>query len=371
MGPVRVNRSLAGAVIFGWCCQGVRPRGRGWGQNLGQIVGQNVGQAGRHGLHKLLDLGRGLVRAMAGIVAGVCRWQRKMAEMDENLAQETPQAGTQAPVGKQSEQKEEHFLVFLVKLVLIVFFFRSFVFATFNIPSESMLPRLVNGDYLVAAKWPYGYSSYSLPYSLPLIPGRVLARQPERGDIAIFKAPPANNVDYIKRVIGLPGDTIQMKGGQLFINGVAVPKVKVADFEIAVSPNTSCYQPHYGAMVNYQFTRADGQLVCRYPQYRETLPGANGQPGKSYNVLDMETAPKDDTEPYLVPEGHLFMMGDDRDNSADSRFSPEENGIGFVPQANLVGQAKIMMWSTDGSASWFKPWTWFSAARWGRIGGGF
>jgi signal peptidase I len=278
---------------------------------------------------------------------------------------QAPETSPALPAGKKP-QEEENFFVFLFKLAVIVLVFRSFIFSPFNIPSESMLPRLVNGDYLLAAKWPYGFSSYSLPFSLPLIPGRVLASEPKRGDIAIFKAPPANNVDYIKRVIGLPGDTIQMKGGVLFINGVAVPKVKVADFEVAVSPNTSCYQPRYGASVNYEMTKPDGEKVCHYPQFRETLPN-----GKSYNVLDMEVTPKDDTEPYIVPQGNLFMMGDDRDNSLDSRFATEENGIGYVPQANLVGRATIMMWSTDGSSSWIKPWTWVSAARWKRIGGTF
>ena len=272
-----------------------------------------------------------------------------------------------APASAQKTPKEEeNFFVFLVKLVLIVGIFRSFFFSPFNIPSESMLPGLVNGDYLLAAKWPYGYSSYSLPFSAPLLPKRIFASQPTRGEVAIFKAPPANRDDWIKRVIGLPGDTIQMKDGVLFINGNAVPKVRIEDFEIAVTPNTSCYQARYGLAVNYEATKADGSKVCHYPQFRETLPN-----GKSYNVLDLEQTPQDNTPPVLVPEGTLFMMGDDRDNSMDSRFATIEGGIGFVPQDNLVGRATIMMWSTDGSSSWIKPWTWFTAARWRRIGNTF
>ena len=281
-----------------------------------------------------------------------------------------PLAATDAKPSKPAPQ-EENFFVFLIKLVLIVAIFRSLIFSPFNIPSESMLPRLVNGDYLLAAKWPYGISSYSLPFSLPLIPGRILPHQPARGDVVIFKAPPANRDDWIKRVIGLPGDTIQMRAGVLYINGTAVPKQRIADFEIAVSPNTNCYQPRYGLAVNYEFTKPDGTKACHYPQYRETLPSDGGKPGKSYNILDMETTPQDDTPPYIVPEGALFLMGDDRDNSMDSRFSTLEGGIAMVPQENLVGRATIMMWSTDGSASWIKPWTWFTAARWHRIGGTF
>ncbi len=224
-----------------------------------------------------------------------------------------------------------------------------------------MLPRLENGDYLLAAKWPYGYSKYSLPFSVPLIPGRILPGQPERGDIVIFKAPPSHQVDYIKRVIGLPGDQVQVKAGQLFLNGKPVPKQRIDDFEIPVSANTRCFLPQFEA------SRADGTPVCRYPQYRETLPG-----GRSYEVLDLGATAQDDTPPVIVPEGHMFLMGDNRDNSLDSRFpAVEGQGIGIVPQANLVGRASLMMFSTDGSSEWLKPWTWFTAARWNRIGGTF
>jgi len=273
-----------------------------------------------------------------------------------------------SPASPQKKQKkEDSFVVFLLKLVLIVAIFRSFFFSPFNIPSESMLPRLQNGDYLLAAKWPYGFSRYSLPLSLPLIPGRIFASQPEPGDVAIFKAPPLNDTDYIKRVIALPGDQVQMISGVLHLNGVAVPKVRVANAEFAVSPNTRCFMPRYALGVNFEVTKPDGTRVCSYPRYRETLPN-----GRSYYVLDMESTPQDDTPPLMVPEGHLFMMGDNRDNSMDSRFpAVAGEGIGIVPQANLVGRATIVMFSTDGSAEWLKPWTWFTAARWDRIGGTF
>lgn len=280
---------------------------------------------------------------------------------------DTPPASRAEPLGEPTPasgkpvKKEDNFFVFLIKLVVIVAIFRSFIFAPFNIPSESMLPRLQDGDYLLAAKWPYGYSKHSLPFSVPLIPGRILASQPERGDVVIFKAPPLDEVDYIKRVIGLPGDTVQVIGGMLYLNGRAVERRKIADFEIPVSANTQCYSAVFQAKL------ADGTDVCRYPQYRETLPG-----GVSYNVLDLFRTPQDDTPPVVVPADSLFLMGDNRDNSMDSRFvAVPGEGIGIVPQENLVGKATIMMFSTDGSSSWYKPWTWFTAARWSRIGGTF
>lgn len=274
-----------------------------------------------------------------------------------------PLGDTQQPKASQpvpAEKKEDNFFVFLLKLAVIVAIFRSFFLSPFNIPSESMLPRLMNGDYLLASKWSYGYSKYSLPFSLPLIPGRVLASQPERGDVVIFKAPPTNDVDYIKRVIGLPGDTVQVSNGVVFLNGEPLKRQKIADFILPVTPNTSCYLPEFEG-------EEDGRPVCRYPRYRETLPG-----GRSYEILDLAPTPQDNSAVILVPEGHLFLMGDNRDNSMDSRFPAiPGQGIGLVPEANLVGQAKVMMFSTDGSAKWLLPWTWFSAARWSRIGSTF
>jgi signal peptidase I len=263
-----------------------------------------------------------------------------------------------SPVRATSEARD--LLGFLLKLAVVVFIFRSFFFSPFSIPSESMLPRLLIGDYLFISKWNYGYSRHSLPWSLPLIPGRILASTPERGDVVVFKAPPGAKADYIKRVIGVPGDTLQMRGGQLILNGRPVPKVRIADFIVSVTPNYGC-EPQYGDMI-------DGQQVCRYQRYRETLPG-----GRSYAVLDRGYTPQaDDTEVYTVPADRLFLMGDNRDASADSRFpAVEGEAIGLVPIENVEGKALVTFWSTDGTANWFLPWTWVSAARWSRIGEGF
>ncbi|WP_126172502.1 signal peptidase I [Altericroceibacterium xinjiangense] len=264
-----------------------------------------------------------------------------------------------APVAEKprKEKEEDSFVVFVLKLAIVVIVFRSFIFSPFSIPSESMLPRLWDGDYLLAAKWPYGFSSASLPFGVPLIPGRILANAPERGDTAIFKHP-IDGTDYIKRVIGVPGDQIAMRSGTLFINGSAVPKQRVEDFVIPVSPNTFCAEPRFVSRA------ADGTAVCRYPQYRETLPN-----GVSYNILDFGPTAQDTTDPVVVPEGMVFMMGDNRDNSLDSRFpATPGGGVGLVPQDRLIGRATVMMWSTDGSAEWYNPISWFTAARWDRIG---
>ena len=265
------------------------------------------------------------------------------------------------PITRPKKSETRDFIEFLFKLVIIVVAIRSLFVATFSIPSESMLPRLMVGDYLFVQKWSYGYSRYSFPGSPPLFEGRLFSSLPARGDVVVFKAPPANKVDYIKRVIGLPGDTVQMRGGQLFLNGKAIPKTRVDDFVAPVTANSPCFAPEYSE------AGSDGTTRCRYPRYRETLPG-----GKSYDVLDVASSGADDTRVFTVPADHLFLMGDDRDKSADSRFPAiEGSGIGFVPVQNLEGRAWVSVFSTDGSANWLLPWTWVSAARWQRIGEGF
>jgi signal peptidase I len=185
---------------------------------------------------------------------------------------------------------------------------------------------------------------------------------PSRGDVVVFKAPGHNDEDWIKRVIGLPGDTIQMQHGQLILNGKPVPKQQIADFVLPITPNVKNCDPDFQDMDEH------GKAICRIPRFKETLPN-----GKSYDVLDQGMKPQDDTEVFTVPAGHVFLMGDNRDDSSDSRFPqpPAGSGISFVPFENIEGKAQVSFWSTDGSASWFLPWTWFTAARWGRMGEGF
>jgi signal peptidase I len=248
---------------------------------------------------------------------------------------------------------------FLLTLFVLAVLLRTFVFAPFMIPSGSMLPRMVIGDYLFVAKWPYGWSRYAFPFGLAHFDGRLWSAEPARGDIVIFHHP-ASGQDYVKRLIGLPGDTVQMRGGILVLNGQPVPKVRIADFLMEESPNSPCrYVGDYAP----EPTIDRGRTYCRYPRYRETLPG-----GRSYEVLDQVHGLADDTPLYRVPSGDYFVMGDNRDDSADSRFSPAVGGVAFLPADNLIGRPLVTFFSTDGASSWFKPWTWFSSTRWERIG---
>lgn len=244
------------------------------------------------------------------------------------------------------------FLWFIAKLVVIVFLFRSLVAAPFTIPSESMLPGLIPGDYLLATKWDYGWSRYSFPGGGLPVSGRIWGAAPARGDVVIFRAPEGDRRDFVKRVIGLPGDTIAVRGGRLVLNGKPVPRDRVADYVHAVAPNLDCASPRYRE-------RGPEGPRCRYPRYRETLPE-----GRSYDVIDLGATRADTMPPLRVPAGQLFLMGDHRDRSADSR------SFGTVPVERLIGRARLTLFSTDGSAEWSKPWTWSQAARWERVGGG-
>jgi signal peptidase I len=250
-------------------------------------------------------------------------------------------------------------ILFLLFLFFLAIFVRTFVAAPFMIPSGSMLPNLMIGDYLFAAKWPYGFSRYAFPFGLTHFSGRIWGGEPKRGDVVVFRYPGSDD-DWVKRLIGLPGDRVQMRHGQLVLNGRAVPKVRIADWLMERTPNSPCkfvgdYAPAPVA--------ANGHVYCRYPRYRETLPG-----GRSYEVLDQTRGRGDDTLVYTVPAGHYFMMGDNRDDSSDSRFPLAAQGIGMLPRDNLIGRPLILFFSTDGSAEWLRPWTWFGAARWNRVG---
>lgn len=253
-------------------------------------------------------------------------------------------------------------LRFILLLVILAVLLRSLVIAPFNIPSRSMTPTLLVGDYLFVAKWPYGYSRYSFPFAPDLFDGRIGNGRPDRGDIIVFRSTAEPSTAYIKRVIGLPGDRVRMIGGELQLNGTAIPREAMADFAEPVADAQGCATgPGSASRLE---NADDGTLVCLTPRYRETLPG-----GRSYAVLDAGNTMADTTDEFRVPDGHYFLMGDDRDRSADSRFPAEPNGgIGFVPEENIVGRALIVFWSTDGSARWINPASWFTAARGDRIG---
>ena len=273
-------------------------------------------------------------------------------------AAEPPKSAPAAP-----EKKKESWwdtLRFLLLVFLFAIVIRTFIAAPFSIPSGSMLPRLMIGDYLFVAKWPYGYSRYSFPFGLASFDGRIMGGVPDRGDVVVFRSPGPEDEDIVKRVIGLPGDTIQVRGGQVILNGQPIPRTRIADYLMPVSENSPCRR----VGPDSREVMEDGQRYCAYPRYRETLPE-----GRSYEVLDQNPdGDLDNTEVYRVPQGHLFMMGDNRDDSQDSRVLLEAGGYGMVPIENVLGRALITFFSTDGSSEWLLPWTWFSAMRWDRIG---
>jgi len=225
----------------------------------------------------------------------------------------------------------------VVYAVLIALVIRTFAYEPFNIPSESMLPTLLVGDYLFVSKYSYGYSRYSLPWGLPLFNGRILKSEPRRGDVAVFKLPSDNSTDYIKRIVGLPGDRVQMLDGKLHVNGEAVAKERTSDF----------------------IYERGGQRF-RVPRFVESLPD-----GPQHNTLDfIASADHDTTQEWVVPAGHYFAMGDNRDNSLDSRA---RGGVGMVPAQNLVGRAEFLFFSTDGSAKIWEIWRWPFAIRFKRL----
>jgi signal peptidase I len=242
----------------------------------------------------------------------------------------------------KSKPKDEGGILETVKVVfqalLIALVIRTLLFQPFNIPSGSLIPTLLIGDYLFVSKYTYGYSKHSVPFSPPLFQGRVWAAEPKRGDIAVFKLPTDNSTDYIKRVIGLPGDRIQMIDGVLHLNNQPVKRERIADFVT---------------------TDAWGRATTAI-QYRETLPN-----GVSHNIIEREgdTGTFDNTPVFRVPAGHFFMMGDNRDNSLDSR----DRSVGYVPFENFVGRAEIIFFSIDEGASAWRIWEWPWTVRWNRM----
>lgn len=233
---------------------------------------------------------------------------------------------------KSQKEDRKEFAKSIAIAILVALVFRSFAFEPFYIPSGSMKSTLLLGDYVFVSKYSYGYSRYSLPLGIPLIKDRIFEKTPKRGDVVVFKLPVDNSTNYIKRLIGLPGDTIQVKGGILYLNGEAMPRRRIK---------------------NFLDRDSEGNIV-EIPQYIETLPG-----GVSYRILDQTPdGGLDNTGEYTVPEKHYFFMGDNRDNSQDSRVLDR---VGFVPEINLLGPANIIFFSASDSV--IKFWKWLSIFR--------
>lgn len=241
-----------------------------------------------------------------------------------------------------SKRKPEGKFEFIKTIVIagaLALGFRSLLFEPFNIPSGSMIPTLLVGDYLFVSKYSYGYSRYSFPFGMAPFDGRIFETPPERGDVAVFRQPQNESVAFIKRIVGLPGDRIQVTDGVLRINDVAVNRVRKGFA-----------------------TASDGYNVIRFAVYQETLPN-----GKSYLIQERsDDDVLDNTNVFLVPEGHYFMMGDNRDNSRDSRTT----SVGMVPAENLIGRADRLFFSHNSSAHLWEIWKWPFAIRYGRLGDG-
>nr|WP_241664006.1 signal peptidase I [Oecophyllibacter saccharovorans] len=279
------------------------------------------------------------------------------------------QAGAPDPMSPPASRREEpaaqegwgSFLRQLLILVLVVVGIRTFIVEPFTIPSASMVPTLQIGDFIAVTKYSYGYSRYSFPFSLPLFSGRIFGRQPERGDVVVFRYTQNPDVDYIKRTIGLPGDHIRLEHGRLFINDREVPREKVGP---------------------YALTDETGRLLSG-TVYREILPRPPGV--WPHLIMQMtDEGPANNTQEYIVPPGCLFMMGDDRDDSADSRFqggresgscaAPAGNDflrgsnqdLGFVPEENLVGRARRVIFSINLTHPGWQFWYWPAEIRWNR-----
>ena len=277
-----------------------------------------------------------------------------------------PTADQPAPV----EEKESKGLALwreikgLLWVLLAVLAFHSLIAKPFYIPSESMMPGLLTGDRLVVSKYPYGWSWVSPSFHvLPPLSGRLLGNMPERGDIVIV-TPPGQRSDYIKRVIGLPGDTLRMVDGQLFINGQPVKRQALEPDMVPIDINSPCGSNTDPALYDFRVQGADGKAYCRVPVVRETLPN-----GRTYETVELGRSSEDSFGPVTVPAGHVWLMGDNRDDSADSRVPEWQGGLGGpVPWENIGGRAEFITFSLNGDTVWWNPLTWIEALRHGRAG---
>lgn len=257
--------------------------------------------------------------------------------MSEKQSDESAQSGSKSIFLSEGESWFD-FAKSVLLIVLLITLFHSLAFKTFKIPSESMLRNLMVGDFLVVSKYSYGYSRHSLPFSLPLFSGRIFASDVDRGDVVVFRLPRDPDVYYIKRIVGVPGDEIQMKRGRLYLNGIKVPTQKLD---------------------NYVRINTNGREET-FERYAETMPN-----GRTYEILDRGYTQRrmaEDTDVFTVPDDHYFAMGDHRDNSQDSRW-PSTTGVGFVPAENIIGEARWVLLSFDNKAGSFEFWNWFPKER--------
>jgi signal peptidase I len=286
------------------------------------------------------------------------------------LSDTVPEATTKDEASPPAENKDEKGSAVwrevkgLLWVLLAVLAFHSFVAKPFYIPSESMMPGLLTGDRLVVTKYPYGYSWVSPSFHIiGPVKGRLFGHMPERGDIVIV-TPPGTRTDYIKRVIGLPGDTLRMVDGQLFINGQPVKRQAEAPKMIPIDVNSPCGSERDPALNGFAVTGSDGKAYCRVPVVRETLPN-----GHSYDTVELGRSPEDNFGPVTIPADHVWLMGDNRDDSADSRVDEAVGGLGGpVPWENIGGRAEFITFSLDGTSKWWNPISWVEAFRSGRAG---
>lgn len=249
----------------------------------------------------------------------------------------------------------------VVGTLLVATLIRAFLFATFIIPSQSMMPRLLTGDVFVASKWSYGWSRHSFSSRLHLFDGRIFGSDPKIGDVVIFAGVSDPGITYIKRVMGLPGDVVEMRQGRFYLNGRMLPQSRYRDFVIPLGPNVICLA--IPGLIDLRVLTADAKPGCRFYQAREFLPA-----GGSHRVLDFAVARSDTYGPTRVPKGHVFMMGDNRDDSLDSRIPIDMGGLGMVPQDNIIGKARWVVFSSNGTGALLKPWTWRGAFRPSQMG---
>jgi signal peptidase I len=285
------------------------------------------------------------------------------------LNETIPEASADQPAAPPAAQESKGSALWreirgLLWVLLAVLGFHSLIAKPFYIPSESMMPGLLTGDRLVVSKYPYGWSWVSPSFHvLPPLQGRLLGHIPQRGDIVIV-TPPGTRTDYIKRVIGLPGDTVRMVDGQLYINGQAVRRQPETPAMFPIDVNSPCGSSTDPALYDFRVRGPDGKDYCRVPVVRETLPG-----GRTYETVELGRSSEDNFGPITVPAGRLWLMGDNRDDSADSRVPEWQGGLGGpVPWENIGGRAEFITFSLDGSTQWWNPLSWIEALRHGRAG---